>query len=1228
MINFVKFLIFAIVLCTTACSRTNYPEQLASRSLREYYFSSQANSQLALDIPANLEGESVAAVLPKGTDMTRLIPSYSLTGYALFIGDERQTSGESVTDFTGPVSCRLYSYDGVSTDYTINAIESAAYFESFVFTTANNSALTENIEGEISGNSVWFYLPHTYSLKKLTPDFTYEQENVTRDDVEQTSGSSMADFSSPLVYRVYAYDKTYMDYQVSAFRLTSLSFNEENNSFSGDYSAYLEDDTITVQLPADADLTSLVPSFSYLGDSLTFDGDTFESDSTPFDFSDSVSLTVSIDTGFSHTYTLIVQNAENPVNEENDPEYTDGSGTENGKTVTYNANGGTGAPTDSHTYAQGDTVTIPSTGPTRAGYEFNGWSLSSSGGAAYSAGGTITMGSADITLYAVWVDTTAPAQVTLGTTLSKGGSSFKINWTNPASDPTFKEVKITYSTNSSNIQSLISTGTSCTIGGGTSLLPLTKYTISLTSVDASGNTSGPLIFALSTGASGDPLVAYTTISTRSELEGISLSGNSILIADIDLSASGWTALGTLNGTFDGGGHIIKNLTISSTDEAAGLFKEISSSGTVQYLGLESVQISTSKSDPPVVTTDPDAGASAGALTAVNTGTITRCYAVGEVSGGQRVGGLIGFNSSSNPVSYSHASCKVTGYSYRANTGGFIGRNDGSGTVTMCYAEVSVNSDAIDSTTDEEYTGGFIGKMETGDIYKCFSTSKVTHTHNSGYTNAACTGGFIGGLAGGSIKECYSRGSVSGSDNTNTYSGGFAGFCKDAVITDSYECGTVDASSANSDPFLGYSDGVNSLSGNYFDYTNNSSSSSYATGKTTGDLTAGSFITASGWDFSGETASGTDDIWSIDPSGDNHINSGYPYLTGFSLPVTDVTLYSSNKLSLSWQDYSHSDIDISISPAVTSSTASTSGSIYTRTYSGISEKTEYTITLSAESGAVQRTIKLTTPSTLTDLSYTRVYAASPDLASIATTSNYLLMIDLNLTNFSTGTGWTPIGTFCGIFEGSGHKIYGLTIDDSSSSYLGLFSVLDGAAVYNLGIVGASVTGKTDTGILAGLATSNSNIQKCYNTGTVTVSNYNGGGIIGMMSVSSVLIKSYSEADVSGGYYIGGLVGHLDASEVKKSYSTGVVSGSTDIGGIAGINNGGTVENSYTVSKDSGSSYIEAVGSGSATNSFSGDSDIADMQTLSTYTDAGWDFSATWGISLYSNGGYPYLVENQP
>ena len=79
--------------------------------------------------------------------------------------------------------------------------------------------------------------------------------------------------------------------------------------------------------------------------------------------------------------------------------------TSNKYTITYNANGGSGAPgAQTYTYAPSGTTNLSSTKPSRTGYTFLGWSTSSTAtSASYSAGQAWGLSNAsNYTLYAVW----------------------------------------------------------------------------------------------------------------------------------------------------------------------------------------------------------------------------------------------------------------------------------------------------------------------------------------------------------------------------------------------------------------------------------------------------------------------------------------------------------------------------------------------------------------------------------------------------------------------------------------------------------------------------------------------------------------------------------------------------------------------------------------------------------------------------------------------------------
>ena len=69
-------------------------------------------------------------------------------------------------------------------------------------------------------------------------------------------------------------------------------------------------------------------------------------------------------------------------------------------TISYDANGGSGAPANQYK-TKGNSITLSSTTPTRTNYNFSGWSTSSNGSVSYYPGDTYS-GNANLTLYAVW----------------------------------------------------------------------------------------------------------------------------------------------------------------------------------------------------------------------------------------------------------------------------------------------------------------------------------------------------------------------------------------------------------------------------------------------------------------------------------------------------------------------------------------------------------------------------------------------------------------------------------------------------------------------------------------------------------------------------------------------------------------------------------------------------------------------------------------------------------
>ncbi len=138
--------------------------------------------------------------------------------------------------------------------------------------------------------------------------------------------------------------------------------------------------------------------------------------------------------------------------------------------------------------------------------------------------------------------------------------------------------------------------------------------------------------------------------------------NCTLTADIDLTGKEWTPVGnsgqTYNGTFDGQGHTITGLNISSPSEAVALFHNIGGGGKVMNLQLKDVTYKgstamggiahgnngtiTACSVMGTLTNTTNNGA-VGGIAAINYGTITACWFNGTITGGSNVGGIAVFN---------------------------------------------------------------------------------------------------------------------------------------------------------------------------------------------------------------------------------------------------------------------------------------------------------------------------------------------------------------------------------------------------------------------------------------------------------------------------------------------------------------------------------------------------------------------------------------------------------
>ena len=277
---------------------------------------------------------------------------------------------------------------------------------------------------------------------------------------------------------------------------------------------------------------------------------------------------------------------------------------------------------------------------------------------------------------------------------------------------------------------------------------------------------------------------YTAIYTAEDLKNINnnLSGNYILMNDIDLSGINWDPIGEYDaasgaghgftGVLDGNGYAIKNLTINNQNKDAvslGLFAYVGAGSTasdpdtaprteIKNLGFENVNLTSCTLD--------QQNSAMGVLSGAtgNYVDISNCYASGKIDTSTAyVGGLVG-----------------------VSAGDYQGNNSYS-SITGCYSSVDIEN-GFNDINAMNGAGGIVGYM--------------IHTYilNSYFDGSVSCGNYAGGIAGGvysgATMNCFVTGSVSGIN-----SGGIAGMFAGGDMNSIWNVDTTGQTTASSDDSL-------------------------------------------------------------------------------------------------------------------------------------------------------------------------------------------------------------------------------------------------------------------------------------------------------------------------------------------------------------------------------------------------------------------------------------------
>jgi len=722
-----------------------------------------------------------------------------------------------------------------------------------------------------------------------------------------------------------------------------------------------------------------------------------------------------------------------------------------------------------------------------------------------------------------------------------------------------------------------------------------------------------------------------------------------LMADIDLSIYtgtdfniiGYGLFPAFSGIFEGNGHTISNFTYTSTGGTCiGIFGYV--------LGPNARIINVGMIDPNV---NDVTAAGVGSLAGwIDLGTVTNCYVSGgNVTGKQVVGGLIGSGAIITD-------CYAVGIQVTAEgaAGGLVGGNGAS--IINCYAKGSITGSKnvgglvgsnrgtiVDSYSEGNVigswtVGGLVGHHNEAIVENCFSTTNVIGKNitgglvgeNEGYLlNCYCSctldaqdqaGGLVGindgiiaasyssagvqgqnqvgGLVGyntynAEIINCYADGCavgqsyVGGLVGNNATGGGHGGGLYSGTIHNCYSV-TIVSGNENVGGLIGYF-GEDGVSGSFWDIeASGQTTSDGGLGKTTLEMQDINIFIHAGWDFVGVLGS-PDDIWT-EPEG-----GGYPVLVWQLSPGPELPAFAG----------------------------------------GTGEPDDpYLISTAEELNNI---------------------GGNPRLM----TSHFKLINDIDLAGVDFHIIANRYYSFQGTFDGNGYTISNFSYTVSEAKYAGFFGYVSIGHIRNLGLIdpdvhvdkgnshgclvgrlgtgtvtncyieSGSITGQNELGGLVGESGSDGIIMNCYFTGDVTGRD-NVGGLVGRNRGN--ILTSYSFAGIEGQTAIGGLVGRCSPGEITNCYAKGNVSGNWYVGGLVGSNGSGShglhdpgvIRNCYSASTNLegaqkggllGADWegevlnsfwdIETCG---RTTSYGGEGKTtAQMQTISTFLDAGWDFA---------------------
>jgi len=399
-------------------------------------------------------------------------------------------------------------------------------------------------------------------------------------------------------------------------------------------------------------------------------------------------------------------------------------------TVTYNLNGGTSTVPASQTVIAGQSVTLAAT-PTRSGYRFDGWGLSSgSAGENFSAGSSYTP-VGHTTIYARWtqnLNNTYSVSIT-GNSYVNGTLGYSIS-------PSITQLQA-YALGDRTIEWRRGSLTGTIVGTGTTYrlqeADRNQYIyVVISYANRAGNVYGVVR------VEND----ITGVTNQAELMGMATNKKYILLNDITISGT-WTPIaGEFTGALNGNG---KTITFDNITTYSSYYSD-----SVYHLGLFAIV---------------GAGAYITDLKLYTIGTKSITMTTTKVYMGTLAAHMKG-GTIQNIAAYTWWDLKSAGEVF---LGGIVGYQEG-GTIKNCY---HTGYSYAQSTTWNSFAGGFVGFQNGSNatIQHCFDLNSNVYVYSPSRLNTTYVGGIVGGTGplGGKVQNCVAGNGQVGTTQSGSYS---------------------------------------------------------------------------------------------------------------------------------------------------------------------------------------------------------------------------------------------------------------------------------------------------------------------------------------------------------------------------------------------------------------------------------------------------------------------------